>query len=219
MKKFKKLTALVAVVTAISCLGITTALADDSPVQKLTNANRSTLLGLDDPDSQFLGIASQFSVFVHEDFEVDGSDCEGRLAAGGNANMGNTTPNYSVAAKVDDTEVAHVVVGGDQLRNFQPGGDRNFVIGTAGTIDDDLIQQAINGQDHIYEGQLIDFDKEFAFLESRSKQLAAMENNTTLDIDEAARRVGFDVRIRYTRLDAKETPAADPNITVKGDLT
>lgn len=43
------------------------------------------------------------------------------------------------------------------------------------------------------------------------------QDRTTLDIDEAARRVGFDVRIRYTRTDTREVPAADTSkITIKG---
>lgn len=35
------------------------------------------------------------------------------------------------------------------------------------------------------------------------------QNRTTLVIDEAARRVGFDVRIRYTRLDARKTSVVE----------
>ncbi len=50
-------------------------------------------------------------------------------------------------------------------------------------------------------------------------EVGQAQDRTTLDIDEAARRVGFDVRIRYTRTDTKEIPAANPNIIVKGDST
>ena len=54
----------------------------------VTDSNRSALLGVDDPDAYYLGVASLFSVFLRGDFDAEGSDCEGRLAAGGNANIG-----------------------------------------------------------------------------------------------------------------------------------
>ena len=45
----------------------------------ITESNRNALLGVDNPDDYYLGIASQFSVFLQGDFTAIGSDCEGRL--------------------------------------------------------------------------------------------------------------------------------------------
>ena len=93
---------------------------DNQGMQQVTDQNKEMLLGISDTNEYFLGAASQFSVFLHDDFAARGSDCEGRLAAGGNANMGDIA-SYSVGAKLDKgTKAAKVVIGGDTLRNFQP---------------------------------------------------------------------------------------------------
>ena len=67
---------------------------DDGTIP-LTDDKRNELLGVSDKEEYFLGAASQFSVFLEGDFSANGSDCEGRLAAGGNANMGDPV-SYSV---------------------------------------------------------------------------------------------------------------------------
>lgn len=182
MKKLALICA--AAAAAVGCMGLTTnVLADADPIQKVTDADRTTLLGVKDPDAYYLGIAATFSVFVQEDFTADGSDCEGRLGAGGNANLGEVTPNYSVGAKLEeDANYAKVVVGGDTLVNFQPDG-KKFVVGTATNIGQTILDYAKNGQAEIYEGQLIDFDKEFELLTQRSEALASLEDNATLEMD------------------------------------
>ncbi len=182
MKKLALICA--AAAAAVGCMGLTTnVLADADPIQKVTDANRTALLGVKDPDAYFLGIASTFSVFVQEDFTADGSDCEGRLGAGGNANLGEMTPNYSVGAKLEeDVNYAKVVIGGDTLVNFQPDG-KKFVVGTATNVGQTILDYAKNGQAEIYEGQLIDFDKEFELLTQRSEEMASLEDNATLEMD------------------------------------
>ena len=59
-----------------------------------TNGNYFDLLGYYDEDS-LLGTATLFSVFVENDFSGNGSDCEGRLAVGGGANLSDTWNCYS----------------------------------------------------------------------------------------------------------------------------
>ncbi len=182
MKKLALICAVAA--AAVGCMGLTTnVLADAEPVQKITDANRTALLGVENPDAYYLGIASTFSVFVQEDFTADGSDCEGRLGAGGNANLGEVTPNYSVGAKLEENaNFAEVVVGGDTLVNFQPDG-KKFVVGTATNVGQTILDYAKNGQSAVYEGQLIDFDKEFELLTQRSEALASYEDNATLEMN------------------------------------
>ena len=154
----------------------------DNGLQQVTEANRSELLGISDKNEYFLGAASQFSVFLHDDFSAHGSDCEGRLAAGGNANMGDPV-SYSVGAKLEEgTKVAQIVVGGDTLKSFQPDGKR-FVVGSEGIISDEIKHFADDGQCEIYVGKLIDFDKEFELLRERSKYLTELEPNANLGID------------------------------------
>ncbi|MBR6646957.1 MAG: choice-of-anchor A family protein, partial [Clostridia bacterium] len=95
----------------------------------VTDENRETLLGIKDPNEYFLGAASQFSVFLNGDFNANESDCEGRLAAAGNANLGTETPHYSVGAKLEDAgDIAQVVIGGNTLTNFGAN-QKNFVMG------------------------------------------------------------------------------------------
>ena len=169
-----------AAAAALGCVGMSVS-AD--AVQSVTDSNRDVLLGISDPDQYLLGVASQFSVFVQNDFTAYGSDCEGRLAAGGNANLGDVTPNYSVGAKIEDgLSYAQVIIGGDTLKNFLPEG-KCFVVADGASVSDNILSYADEGQCSIYEGELIDFDQEFARLRSVSKKLASYPSNTTLEID------------------------------------
>ncbi|MCR5599116.1 MAG: choice-of-anchor A family protein [Ruminococcus sp.] len=153
----------------------------DNGTQTVTDANKDELLGISNKDEYFLGAASQFSVFLHDDFAAHGSDCEGRLAAGGNANMGAPV-SYSVGAKVEEgSKAAKVVVGGNTLQNFQPD-DKRFVVGSSDHVSQEIIDHAKAGQCEIYVGQLIDFDAEFALMKARSKYLTDLEPNAVLDI-------------------------------------
>lgn len=145
--------------------------------------NRAELLGISEKDEYFLGTASQFSVFLHDDFAAYGSDCEGRLAAGGNANLGDPV-SYSVGARLEEgTKVAQIVVGGDTLTNFQPQ-DKRFVMGKKGNVSQEILSHVADGQTELYVGKLIDFDAEFSLLRERSRYLAAQIPNATLEINE-----------------------------------
>lgn len=155
---------------------------DDNGAHAVTDENRAELLGIDNENEYFLGAASQFSVFLHDDFSAHGSDCEGRLAAGGNANMGDPV-SYSVGAKLEEgTKAAQIVVGGDTLQNFQPD-EKRFVVGSEGTISEEIKHFADENQCEIYVGKLIDFDKEFELLRERSKYLTELEPNANLGVD------------------------------------
>lgn len=179
MKKQTKRIFACASALAISLAGVTAISTAATGVVAVDDTNRSALLGISDPESYYFGVASQFSVFLREDFAAEESDCEGRLAVGGNANIG-TFLNYSVGAKfTGSSDAAHVVVGGDTLTQFSPG-TNNFVVGTALNVDDAIL----NGTGcSVYEGQLFDFDEAFALLEERSAELAQMESNAQLTIN------------------------------------
>ena len=179
----------------------------DQGIQNVTSANKNELLGINDKDEYFLGAASQFSVFLHDDFAAHGSDCEGRLAAGGNANMGDPLA-YSVGAKVESgSKAAKVVVGGDTLKNFQPD-DKRFVVGSNGSISREIIDHENAGQCEIYVGDLIDFDAEFDLLRKRSKYLSELEPNASLGIDRYYEKgwtiTGNDKNLNVLTLDEKQ---------------
>lgn len=192
---------------AVTLSGITAFTTSASGIIAVDDTNRAALIGVEEPDSYFLGVASQFSVFLREDFAAEESDCEGRLAVGGNANIGSFL-NYSVGAKFTGSEsAAHVVVGGDTLTQFSPG-TNNFVVGTAVNVDDALI----NGTGcSVYEGSLFDFDAAFDLLEERSAELAAMESNAELTINPYYERgwtiTGTDEMLNVLTLDDEQLEA------------
>lgn len=151
MKIFKKVVAAMSSIAIIgTMLGFGVAAQED-------------LLGYND-NGQLLGVASSFSVFLEEDFAADGSDCEGRIAVGGGANLG-AMDGYSVGIKNENG--ADVIVEDGPLTNFTTG-DRIFVVENKGA------EIGISG-DIRYE-DLIDFNKEFNILREISLSLA--ENET-----------------------------------------
>lgn len=150
----------------------------------ITDADKSVLLGIDNPDDYFLGAASQFSVFVEGDFTAEGSDCEGRLAAGGSANLGKSTPSYSVGAKLDEnTTAAKVVIGGNTLQHFEPN-NINFVAPLNAEIEPVIMNYMSNGSCKVYSGKLFDFAEQFALLRQRSTYLKGLSENAELEINE-----------------------------------
>lgn len=116
--------------------------------------------------SELLGTASSFSVFVENDFGANGSDCEGRIACGGGANLGEME-FYST----NSSEYASVIVGRGPLQQFDSN-NKIFVVGTK--IKDSDIK--VNGT--VYKKDLIDFSTEFNYLRNTSLSLAAKENGT-----------------------------------------
>ena len=113
-----------------------------------------------------LGTASSFSVFVENDFGANGSDCEGRIACGGGANLGEME-FYST----NSSEYASVIVGRGPLQQFDSN-NKIFVVGTK-VKDSDI---KVNGT--VYKKDLIDFSTEFSYLRNTSLNLAAKENGT-----------------------------------------
>lgn len=116
--------------------------------------------------SELLGTASSFSVFVENDFGANGSDCEGRIACGGGANLGEME-FYST----NSSEYASVIVGRGPLQQFDSN-NKIFVVGTK-VKDSDI---KVNGT--VYKKDLIDFSTEFNYLRNTSLSLAAKENGT-----------------------------------------
>ena len=175
--------------------------------QPVTDQNKAELLGVSDKDEYFLGAASQFSVFLHDDFAAHGSDCEGRLAAGGNANMGDPV-SYSVGAKIPDgSKAAKIVIGGDTLKNFQPD-DKRFVMGSEGSISKEITDHMNAGQCEVYVGKLIDFDAEFNLLNERSSYLNGLKPNANLGIaqyyDQGWTITGNDKNLNIVTLDENQ---------------
>lgn len=185
----KKITALVAgglaaltAVCAFSPSFLSFSEFNENGTYAINPGDKAALIGVDNPDDYFLGVASQFSVFLNGDFTALGSDCEGRLAAAGSANLGDETPSYSVGAKLADgnENVAHVVIGGQVLKNFQPN-QMNFVAPLDADVQQIFLDYMENGDCKVYEGELFSFEDEFKKLNERSFYLKNLEENATLE--------------------------------------
>lgn len=187
----KKLTAIIAggftAMTSIAVLApslITYSEFTENGTYAITDADKSVLIGIENPDDYFLGVASQFSVFVEGDFTAEGSDCEGRLAAGGSANLGTSTPSYSVGAKLTEgTTAAQVVIGGNTLQHFEPN-NMTFVAPLNAEIEPVIMSYMSNDSCKVYSGELFNFAEQFALLRERSTYLKGLSENAELEINE-----------------------------------
>lgn len=144
------------------------------------------------PTSSLLGTASSFSVFMENDFGANGSDCEGRIACGGGANLGRME-FYST----NRGDYASVVVGRGPLQQLDSG-NRIFVVGTQ-VKDEDI---KVNGT--VYHEDLIDFNSEFNYLRQVSKSLAAKGNGTVSIANQWCKYITFagDNEYNYFTVDA-----------------
>ncbi|MDE6780897.1 MAG: choice-of-anchor A family protein [Ruminococcus sp.] len=171
--------------------------------------NKAVLLGIENPEDYFLGEASQFSVFVHGDFTAEGSDCEGRIAAGGSANLNDELPFYSVGAKVKEQQpdVAHIVVGGDSLKNFEVS-SLNMVAPPDAAIDTRIMEYNENGNCKVYQGELFDFDETFRHLAEQSAYVSEQKDNAELVPDQYTRGkwtiVGTDKNLNVLELTGEQ---------------
>ncbi len=120
-----------------------------------------------------LGVANGFNVFVLQSVAQNGSDVEGRLAAGTSAQLAN----YSVGAALPGPSGDVLVVGGALIFNGGTVHHGDVVYGTS------LSQSSLDVPDGtIRQGAPIDFAAEGAALESYSQQLGSLSANGTTEI-------------------------------------
>ena len=131
-----------------------------------------------------------------------------------------TTP-YASTGELGDYSVEDVEGGTMETRMEMPSATFSFTFCSQNRTDEE--GNAINGADEAEElaskavgyFQHVGYDA-FSALGVTIVEVGPVQDRTTLVIDEAARRVGFDVRIRYTRTDTREISTVSPtNITVK----
>ena len=136
-------------------VGVTVGFAEDYSIGTVPDADRAAqLLNAQGAEDLLLGTASLFSVFVEGDFGANGSDCEGRLAAGGAANISTMTPFYHVGMEFADyaSEVAMVIVGEGPISNFTFQNEAAVVIGK--DMPDENVQ--LDSTPVLYRADLID---------------------------------------------------------------
>ncbi|MFT5757890.1 MAG: choice-of-anchor A domain-containing protein [Alteromonadaceae bacterium] len=140
-------------------------------------------------DAINLGDASKYNAFIKKDFSVVTSDVEGRIAVGGNLNIGS---QYDIGTQINNFGMGSgpsLVVGGNIVKN----GSGNLGVyrsETPSELGDAVLSGAltINGGSATI-GNLtqhstnlpVDFDSAFAHLETLSKQLSERTATSTTD--------------------------------------
>ena len=163
----------------------------------ISNADRTYLIG----------IASQFCVFLHDDFTVKNADAEGRVAIGGNFAFENGW-NYQIGSgdfatgtplekltningqSIYYKNAAHFIMAGDRFKNLNVKSNTTgepykiFAVGQEFDLDkcSYLWDNAYN-EDYIFKADLIDFDAEFAKLNATTQKLEKQKVNGTAEWD------------------------------------
>lgn len=121
-----------------------------------------------------LGAASDYNVFIKNDFSASSSDVEGRVAAGGNVTLSNYSVNIKNSKQLygDTTELPALVVGRDfDFYSGNIAGDAfvggNYYENTTGTITNGKVRKG---------NSPIDFEAEFSDLKDLSKTLSELDS-------------------------------------------
>ncbi len=166
-------------------------------------------------DKYLLGVASEFSVFLKNDFTVKESDTEGRAAIGGNL-VDNTGWDYEIGKGEADTQTpidylldnsnyANIVIGGsmnNQISDKYYGDSsqqskKKLVLQAGGSYDKDLIPEAAGDlidrtQTYLAnKNELVDFGRTFTLIEERSKLLAEKSADGKVEFNESGDTVTF----------------------------
>lgn len=154
-----------------------------SAVLALTIAANASAISID------LGPATGYNLFIKENFYQPGADSQGKIAIGGNANIGqfdvavNYEPNTWRDGKQFWTEPGKysdvLVVGGDlTTANYAWGNIKgNLVLGgelTAGSSKNSVLGSTTKGNP-------IDFNSAFAYFTQLSNDLAALGDTNKID--------------------------------------
>lgn len=133
-----------------------------------------------------LGPATGYNVFVKENFTQPGADSQGKIAVGGNANIGqydvgvNYDKNYAssgIPFWKSQVGYADVLVVGGNLKTSGWGNIKgNAIVG--GTVSD---ASGHSAQGTITKANPIDFNSAFNYLTKLSGDLDALSANTSVD--------------------------------------
>lgn len=122
-----------------------------------------------------LGAASDYNVFVKESFNQPGSVIDGKLAVGGNANIGQTDIGVKYSGQSQDV----LNVGGNLTTAQWAWGNIKGNANVGGTLNANNGKNVAQGS--LNQGQSINFDSEFAALTNLSKELSGLANTGTTD--------------------------------------
>ena len=119
-------------------VGEKSALRGATVAETLANANKTYVLG----------IASQFCIFLEDDFKSHDSDAEGRIAVGGGANLspyigwdyevgkGDYNTGESLESLLGDSGYAHLIINNGPVRQLNTDNRQIFWIGDGVDMND-----------------------------------------------------------------------------------
>ncbi len=182
-----------------------TLLVGTNPVDPSGNPY-GTFSSVDEAISQYdrdyaLGIASQFCVFVSENFSPTRSDAEGRVVVGGNIytdlqdqtvyniGKGDYITNKSLDEVLGNSEYAHIIWGANSPELSFPSqiyGDfkpRTVVQTQAGA---EYISANLSAEkDNFYQTELLNVEAEIGKIKTKSEQLSKVKNQFDMEFFDA----------------------------------
>lgn len=130
----------------------------------------------DTPESQILGVATDFTVFVSGDYTASSGSINGRIAAGGNINLNS----YSVGGQVVQGDSPEALLAGGNI-HFPDGSVSQGNIIAAGSISGvgSNVTNALSGNQQLLGGQTLrfNFPEEFQKLTALSNNLSQLNAN------------------------------------------
>lgn len=120
--------------------------------------------------SQIFGMAANFAVFVEDNFEPEGSYCDGRIAVGGNFINRAIGTDYLAGKFAEKTGTLSGIIAGKAIGLDTSSSDRLYVVG-GGTFNSNAVE---NKEIYSNVSDYIDFEDEFLYLRASATLLAEL---------------------------------------------
>lgn len=128
-------------------------------------------------NSNILGTASDFSIFVLNDHVHKYSDCSGRIAVGNNA----TYEHYSIGNSLNSSTTRSDLIVGNSLNAI---GGNNFNGNTSISTNGNVINYTMTNNNNVpnqpRRENIIDFNSEKNYLYNKTKELNSLSANGTV---------------------------------------
>lgn len=120
--------------------------------------------------SQIFGMAANFAVFVEDNFEPEGSYCDGRIAVGGDFINRVIGKDYLAGKSAEKSGTLSGIIAGKAIGLDTSSSDRLYVVG-GGTFNSNAVE---NKEIYSNVSDYIDFEDEFLYLRASATLLAEL---------------------------------------------
>lgn len=120
--------------------------------------------------SQIFGMAANFAVFVEDNFEPEGSYCDGRIAVGGDFINRAIGRDYLAGKSAEKSGTLSGIIAGKAIGLDTGSSDRLYVVG-GGTFNSNSVE---NKEIYSNVSDYIDFEDEFLYLRASATLLAEL---------------------------------------------